>query len=151
MLRPIAGGIVGWLAMAVFTFITFTIVYLVIGVDGAYKPGVYDVSMLWIGLSTALSIIAALVGGVVYALVGRPESRGRVVFALVILGLGVGSAFAGMASAADKPDTRPDDVPVFEAVQNSKQPTWVAFLTAAIGGAGVYVGSGLVGGRKPEA
>lgn len=46
MFRPIAAVILGYLAMFVMVFGSFTVAYLLMGADNAFKPGVYEPSAL---------------------------------------------------------------------------------------------------------
>ncbi len=63
MARNIIGVIVGYLSMSVFMFITFTGLYFALGADGAFEPGSYKVSSIWIIASILIGILTALLGG----------------------------------------------------------------------------------------
>ena len=138
--RAIASVVVGYIVMALVVFVTFSLAYLAMGADGAYRPGVYDVSLLWIVCAFVLSFIAALVGGYVAAAIAKTGKPILFLIGLVIL-LGAISAVMSGAGAADIPAVRDADPGVFEAMQYSKQPTWVAWLTPVIGAIGVFFGS----------
>jgi hypothetical protein len=143
MLRAIASVIVGYIAMFAFIFITFSIAFVILGVEGSYKAGVYDVSLTWIVISMILSMIAALLGGWIAALIAATATPPRVLAALVlILGLAMSIPPIFMKDP-NAPTTRPADVGLMEAMQYSKPPPFVAVITPFIGGVGVLIGAGL--------
>ncbi|MGD8727635.1 MAG: hypothetical protein PVH40_08320 [Gemmatimonadales bacterium] len=138
--RAIASVIVGYVVMALIVFLTFSLAYLAMGADGAYEPGTYDVSILWIVCAFVLSFIAALVGGYVAAAIAKSGRPILVLIGLVIV-LGALSAIMTGSGAADLPTVRDVDPSVFEAMQYSWQPSWVAWLTPVVGALGVFFGS----------
>ncbi len=146
MLRNILGVIGGYVALAVFLGLAFTVLYLVLGTDGSYKPDSWEVSGLWVGLTIPIGIMAALLGGWVCRLISK--KRGAVTaLAVVVLALGIGEA-AYQFSREAPTRARPADIPVFEAASESRQPRWVAIANPIIGVVGVLLGGGALGGRK---
>ena len=138
MLRTIGSVLLGYLVMFVVVFAGLTAAYLAMGTNRAFHPGVYDVTVLWLAVMFAISILAAFVGGKVCALVAKSP---KAVFGLagLVLILGLLSAIPALtASGEAKP--RSSDVPNLEAMMNAKQPAWVALLMPVIGVAGVLVG-----------
>lgn len=89
-LRAILAVIVSYIAMAVIIFAGFSLYFLAIGVDGAYQPGTYEVTFLWIAGSIVISIAAALAGG----LVCRKLAKGR----KTVIGLVAVVGFLGVMS-----------------------------------------------------
>jgi len=151
MARAILGVIVGYVAMAALVFITFTLAYLAMGADGAFKPGTYDVTALWLAVSFALSVVGALLGGFVCAAVAKgPKAPVALVGIVFVLGL-VFAVATVMAPEDPTPKVRQGDVGNLEAMQGAKQPVWVAFLNPLIGTAGVLAGVRLKrrGGGSP--
>ena len=138
--RAIASVVVGYVVMALIVFATFSLAYVAMGADGAYKPGVYDVSVLWIVCALGLSFFAAFVGGYVAAAIAKTGQPILFLIGLVIL-LGAVSAIMSGAGAGDIPAVRDVDPSMLEAMQNSKQPAWVAWITPLIGAIGVFFGS----------
>jgi len=43
MIRNTFGVVLGYVAMFAFVFITFTILYFILGADGSFEPGTYEV------------------------------------------------------------------------------------------------------------
>lgn len=146
MLRTIGGVIVGYLAMFVFVFVTFTIAYLAMGTEGAFKPASYDVTALWLGVGFVVSSIAAIIGGFVCAAIAK-NSKAPMALAGLVLVLGLLMALPVlMASASDQPLVRTGNVSNFEAMQHAKQPAWWCLLNPLIGVAGVMLGARLKSG-----
>ena len=112
------------------------------GPERAFKPGVYDVTAGWLVLMFIVSIVAALIGGKVCALIAKSP---KAIFGLagLVLILGLLSAIPALGASSSEPKARSGDVSNMEAMMNAKQPAWVALLLPVIGVAGV-----LIGGRK---
>jgi hypothetical protein len=150
MVRGIAGVILGYVVMAGLVFTTFTAAYLAMGADRAFQPGSYDVSPVWIGVSFVLGLVAAVVGGLVCAMVSR-SGKGPLVLAALVLVLGLAMAVPVLAaSAGPPPSARTGDVANLDAMQMAKQPAWVALLNPLVGAVGVVVGSRLVRKSSPD-
>jgi len=141
MLRAIGAVLAGYAVMFVLVFVTFSGLYLAFGADGAFEPGTYDVSTLWLASSTVLNIVAALAGGLTCALIAR-GGRAPVALALFVLVLGLLMAIPVLqAPVASEP--RSAEVPNMEAMMNARTPVWVALLTPVIGAVGVLAGAAL--------
>ena len=67
MMRQVLAVVVGYVVMFAMVFATFTNAYFAMGTDRAFRPGTYDISVLWIVVSVVLSLIAAAVGGFICA------------------------------------------------------------------------------------
>jgi hypothetical protein len=148
MLRAVLAVIVGYLVMALLVFKTFTLAYLHIGADASFRPGTYDVTPLWLVVSFVLSFIAAFVGGWVCATIARRSTAPKGFAAAVfILGLIVALS-AIMASDDARPKMREGNVGNIAAMQNAKQPGWVALMNAFIAPAGILIGARLKKGAK---
>jgi len=144
MLKIIIGVIVGYLAMFIVVFTSLTAAYLGMGADRAFKPGLYEVTTLWLAVMFIVSIVAALVGGKVCALIGKSQ---KAVFGLagLVLVLGLLSAIPALTSPAADPKLRTGGVPNMEAMMNAKQPVWVALLMPVIGVVGTLAGGRIKG------
>ena len=146
--RAIGGVILGYLAMAVFVMLTFTGAFIMMGVDGAFKPGSYDVSAKWMVVSFGLGLVAALLGGWVCSVIA-PASKAPLFLAGLVLVLGLIFAIPVLRSSGnDAPKTRSGDVNAFEAMQEAKQPPAIALLNPIVGAIGVVLGGRLR--RRPS-
>lgn len=138
MLRSILGGIAGYIVMFIFVFATFTAAYLALGTDRAFAQGTYQVSWLWILVSTVLGTIGAIIGGYVAALAGKGSTAVKVL-AGIILVMGILTiAMAAMAPALT--DARGADVPNMEAMTKAQTPLWIAVINPIIGILGAMIG-----------
>lgn len=146
MWRTVVAVIVGYIAIFCFTAGSFTVAFLLLGVDGSFQPGTYDITPTWGITAIVLSLVAALVGGAVCGLIARPGSKAPHAFAAVVFLLGVISA--ATQGAREVPDTREADVAVFEAASNAKQPAWYAWSLPVIGALGTFAGASLVLGIR---
>jgi uncharacterized membrane protein YeaQ/YmgE (transglycosylase-associated protein family) len=65
MVRKILAVVGGYVVMAVFVFVTFTLTYLTLGTEGSFQPNSFEVSGLWIVASIVLGFIGAVLGGLI--------------------------------------------------------------------------------------
>jgi hypothetical protein len=149
MLRTVGSVILGYIVIAAFVLLSFSLVYVAMGPDRAYQPGTYEVSALWVVVSIVLSFIAAVLGGWACVLVARTQ-LGPQILAAAILVFGLVLAVMQLGSApADLPTVRDASVGVMEAMRNSRNPTWINFVTPLVAVVGILAGARLVG-RKPD-
>lgn len=145
MVRAILGVIVGYIVMALLVFCFLTIAYLGMGADTAFRPGTYNVSMLWVVVSCVLGLIAAIVGGLVCALISRSKRAVQVLAGIVFV-LGILIAIPALTTVDVRPNNRAGNVPNLQAMQLARTPGWVALINPFLGAAGVLIGSRL---KKP--
>ncbi|MBK9096931.1 MAG: hypothetical protein IPM14_02190 [bacterium] len=141
--RKIIGVIVGYVAMATFVFISFTILYMILGPEGSFQPGTYQVSAIWLVLSLVLGLFAAIIGGLVCVLIAKDKSAALWLAGLVlVLGLVLAIPQFGI-SEEEMNKIREGNVDNMEAMQNAKQPPLTLILNPIIGAVGVIAGSRL--------
>ena len=138
MARTIAGVVVGYLVMAIIVFAVFSLAYLALRADGAFQPGTYAPSVVWIILSFVFGFFAAWVGGRVCATIAR-NPNAVIALATLIIVLGVVFAIPVMRRTGG-PAARSESVGNMQAMQQAHMPLWVALLTPLVGAAGVIVG-----------
>lgn len=143
MVRNILGVILGYVAMFAVVFITFTILYFILGADGSFEPGTYEVSLIWIIISSILGLAAALLGGYLCILISK-NNKAAMVLAGLVLVLGIAMAIPALSDSTNEiQEMRSADVPNMEAMQKAKQPPIVLLLNPIIGALGVFAGSKL--------
>jgi hypothetical protein len=147
MVRVIGAVVLGYLTTAVLVFGLFTLAYLAMGADGAFRPGSYEPSDAWVWTSFALGLLAAVTGGMVCAAVGRSWNATLALAAVVVV-LGLLSAVPVLTGAQGEPEARAGAVPNMEAMMKARTPAWVALLNPVVGAAGVVLGGRL---RRPAA
>jgi len=147
----VAGSVVlGYIAMAAFVFLSFSLVYVALGPDRAYQPGTFEVSGLWVVVSFVLGFIGAVLGGWVCVLVARTQT-GPQILAAAILVFGLVLALMEPSSApADVPAVRDASVGVMDAMRYSRNPAWINFANPFVAVIGILLGASLVGRKKPE-
>ena len=141
MVRKILGAVIGYMAMAAFVMVTFTLTYLVLGPDGAFKPGHFGPSRLWIAISFVLGFAGAVLGGLVCALVSK-NLKSVIALAGIVAILGLVLAIP-ILMAEPIIEERTGDLPSFEAMQKGQQPGWVALLNPFVAAAGILAGGRL--------
>jgi hypothetical protein len=150
MVRAVLGVVAGYVVMAILVFSIFSLAYLLIGADAAFQPGTYEVTPLWLVISFVFSFLAAVVGGWICAAVARRSTAAKGFAAVVfILGL-ILAASVLMDSSNNRPREREGAVGNIAAMQNAKQPAWVAFVNALIAPAGILLGARLKGQKMPR-
>lgn len=151
MLRGIAAVIAGYIALFLFTMISFSLFYMAAGATFAYEPGTTVASTGWIAGALVLSLIAAIIGGWVAARIAR-SSRAALALAGLILVLGLVSAFMTQGVTRALPEGRTiESLSVLEAAQYTSQPGWYNFLIPFIGAAGALAGGTLATRRHAAA
>ncbi len=147
MRRNIGVALLGaYVVMFVGVFLLMTIAWMVLGADGAFEPGTWDVSSAWIVASIFVGLLAAIPGGMIAGKHGT-DSRAVTILIGIVVVLGVASALPDPGSA---PAVRPDGVSMWDAVASAVQPRWLAWLNPVIGVVGVLIGRAKVGGRSAD-
>ncbi|MBP9121007.1 MAG: hypothetical protein KBF59_09095 [Ignavibacterium sp.] len=147
MVRNILGVVLGYVAMFAFVFISFTVLYLILGADGSFESGTYEVSIVWVIISFILGLAAAVLGGYLCVLFLKNNKAVLVLAALVLI-FGIAMAIPALGESADDVyEMRKNDVSNMEAMQNAKQPAYMLILNPIIGALGVFAGSKLKKGK----
>lgn len=143
MVRKVLGVVVGYITMFAFVFLPFTVLYFILGVDGSFQNGTYEVSVIWIILSFVLGLAAAILGGFICALISQNQKVAFLLAGLVLV-LGFAMAIPEMNKSSDEVhEMRKNDVSNMEAMQHAKQPALVLLLNPLVGAIGVIAGSKL--------
>ncbi len=145
-MKTFGGVVLGYLMMVAFVFLSFSIAYRIMGADRAFQPGAYDVTNLWIITSFMLGLAGAILGGYMCEAIARDERAPKLLAVLVLL---LGFAFAVPVLTTTSPSApREGDVSHAVAIQNARQPPWVALLNPLFGAIGVLIGAGVRSGRS---
>jgi hypothetical protein len=141
MLRIIEGVVAGYVSMAVLVFLTFTSLYRVLGAEGIFKPGTYEVTGTWIGATLMVNVAAALLGGLVSVSVGK-SVKSATILSSAVLALGLVTTLMTL-NRSDPAPARTEAVGNLQAAQNAREPTWIGLSNPLIGAAGVLLGARL--------
>ena len=142
MLRAIAGVIASYIVMAIIITVVFIGLFLALGVERVFQPDSYEVSPLWLVISTALSVGSAFLGGYVCAAITK-SMRVCQVLALIVLVLGIVLCLPKMH---EDPHVRAGDVPTLQVMHLAQMPVWAHVLTPVLGAIGVLLGARI---KKP--
>ncbi len=148
MLRAILAVIVAYVAMFILIFVSFTAAMLAMGTERTYQPGTYDVSTLWVIVSSVLNLLIGLAGGVICILIAKRGSKAPI--ALMVVMLVLGFAMAITSGGREDPGSREGDVSPLDAASKSQAPAWSYWVTPLLGVAGVAISMTLMGGPKRD-
>lgn len=147
MVRYILGIVTGYISIVVFIFITFTLLYWLLGADGAFTPGTYNVSMTWIIFSLVLGFIGAVIGGYIAVKIAKHFNAGLILAAVVFI-LGVIMAIPALNMDEEKKNImRDSSVSNMEAMQKAQQPEFILIINPLLGAIGAIAGAMIL--RKP--
>lgn len=149
MVRRLFGIIVGYIVMAAIVFITFTLLYMALGVDNTFEPGSYNVTIMWVILSLLLSIIAAVIGGYVCTFISK-DKKTTYVFAAIVFVLGIVLAIPQLSKTEETSKIREGNVSNMQAMKDAKQPVSTLFLNPILGAVGIFAGSKLWKDKKEK-
>ena len=136
--RLIGSVVVGYIVMFCVVFLVFTGAYFALGADRAFLPGSYDASMLWNVLSIVLGFAAAVIGGMVCAMIAM-DARGPKWLAALVFVIGIAFAIPVLRQSPVS-EPRPAGLSMMEAMGKARQTPWTALLNPVIGVLGVMVG-----------
>jgi hypothetical protein len=136
--RLIGAVLLGYVTLALLIFAGLSLAYVVVGADGAFRPGVYDVSTLWIVISFVVSFGAAIAGGWVARRVARTPTGPRVLAGLVVV-VGVAMTLATMG-ATEVAGARTEAIGAMEAMQVAQTPLWIMLVNPLVGVLGILIG-----------
>jgi hypothetical protein len=148
MLKAIGAAVVSYVAIFLIVFVSFSIVWMAMGTDGAFKTATWNVSTGWVVATLMVGIVAALVGGYLCSMIGKSRTA-----VMILLGIVVVLGLVDAVATATRPDAglevvRMGDASMFEAMGKARQPGWLPFVNLAIGVGGVLIGSRLHGGSS---
>ncbi|MDH4130665.1 MAG: hypothetical protein OEW17_03005 [Gemmatimonadota bacterium] len=144
--RIIGAVVAGYVVMFVTVFLLMTAAWLVMGADGAFEAGSWQITFAWIAVSIVVSLAAAFAGGRACSAIAR-DPRGPTYLMGLVFVLGVVFAIPVLTAAPDAMAAlgpRPDELPMMDAMTKAQQPAWTALLNPVLGVAGVWLGA-----RKP--
>jgi hypothetical protein len=140
MLRAVAGVIVGYIAMAIFITVVFIGAFLALGVERAFQPDSYEVSILWLVISTVISLGGAILGGYVCAAIGKTKRACQALAAVVVI-LGLLLCLPAVKRGSSGPNVRAGEIPDLQAMRLEVMPIWAHLLTPVLGAVGVLLGA----------
>lgn len=141
--RLVLGVIIGYIVIAAFVFVAFSVTYMVLGAEGSFQPGSYEVSGTWSFASVVLGFIGAVLGGLTASKLGKRRTAGMVL-AGVVLVLGLIMAITTLSHKGTEAGVRQGEVAMSDAMQKAKEPGWYLIVNPLIGVVGVMAGARLM-------
>lgn len=133
--------VVSYLAIAITIMIIYNLAYLILGAEGSYQAGSWNVSTTWVILSIIVGLGSAWLGGKICTRMARNHVAAKYLIALIIV-LGIVTA---MTTNQGEMETVREIAPsMMEAATKSIQPMWLVWLNPLLGAFGVAIGSGLL-------
>ncbi len=137
ILRSILAMLAGYTAMAGAIMITFTLVYLVLGAEGSFRPDSWEPSATWMSISIVVGVGAAVLGGWISQLIDSTGMGSKLLIGVVVV---LGLVVFGLSYSADPELVRTIESPTSqEAMNNAVQPTWFPFVNIILGVSGVLI------------
>ncbi|MEZ6241588.1 MAG: hypothetical protein R3B57_00940 [Phycisphaerales bacterium] len=148
MVRSIVGVILGYVAIFIAVAVLFSLLMIVLGTEGSYKPGSWEASTTFAAIAVVLNLIAAALGGFVCRLIAR--KRGAVIaIAIVIAVLGI--ADSAYRLTLEDPGPREGEVSIMEGASRSRSPVWFTIAQPIVGVLGALIGGGALKGGRSDA
>lgn len=137
LLKNILAAIVGYVVMAFTVFALFSLLWIILGPSGSFRPGSWEVSGVWAAGSVVVGLLAACLGGLACTRLAH-DRKAVWILIVIVLALGVYTALMPMEMAAGP---RPDEVSMMEATVGARQPGWLIWLNPVLGVVGVWFGT----------
>lgn len=142
MIRKVFGIVIGYVVIAAFVFITFSIAYMILGTERSFLPNSCEVSFSWIVVSQILGFAAAILGGLTSIMIGQSRKATMILAGLVLV-IGIAVAVPTLSGVDERALVRTGEIGVIDVMRNAHLPAWLAFLNPLIGAAGIILGSRL--------
>ncbi len=136
--QDIGAAVLGYIVMFIVAFVLFLGTWSLLGAEGSFKPGEWDVSTSWIVASIALGFVVSMSGGFATSKAGQSTRAVWFLVAMVVV-VGIVQAIPEAGSLAP----RPDGVSMFDAMSSLQQPRWLYAVNPIVGVAGVLLGARL--------
>jgi hypothetical protein len=136
VVRNVLAAIGGYVAMFAVAFALLSLTWAVLGADGSFQAGTWEVSTAWIVVSFVLGLIVSMAGGFCASKLGADEKAVWILAGLVIV-MGVLQALPETGHEL----VRPDGVSMFEAMGSIIQPRWLYYVNPILGVIGVLLGA----------
>lgn len=141
MIRNILSVIAAYIVMAICMFLTYTLFYLALGADGAFKPGLYNVSNRWLLGSFVIGFVSVVIGGYIAVFIAK-NTKADLWYGIVVLAL---TLLVGILAyqKGNPHEARIGIVDNSAAMQKAQNPTWFNFLIPFTGFFAALVGGKL--------
>ncbi len=135
-MRTFGSVLLGYITLFVLVFVSYTVLYSVLGDEGAFIAKSYAVSTPWLTVSLGLSFLSALIAGILTNKMGGDDASIWLIVVIVLLGIALGVMNLGAPPAGE----RSASVPPMEAMAKAVTPAWATFVNSALTAIGSAVG-----------
>ena len=139
VLRNLGAAVLGYVAVAIVSFVLPAIMWLVLGPDGAFRPDSWDTSPAWNAGWIVVAVAGAAAGGFACAKVAADRYGVWMLVALLLVGGALSLAFYVPAEAG----ARPADVDMMAGMSSARNPTWLGWLNLPLAAVGALLGARL--------
>ena len=139
VLKNILAAVLGYVVIFAVAFVLFSLRWMVLGADGSFEPGGWEVSGAWIGSNIVLGTIVSVAGGFTCSKLAANRQGVAILIGLVIV-VGILSAMPDAEAAGA---VRPEGVSMFDAMTSVRLPVWIQWLNPVIGVIAVVLGAKL--------
>jgi hypothetical protein len=146
--KVIGGAVAGYVVMFVTVFVLMTVGWTALGAGGSFKPGTWETSTAWVGVTLVVDVLAALGGGYVAMLIAKRPLGPQMLAGLVIV-LGFLMSIPMFTADTSELGPRPDVVTMMDAMSKAQQPLWLVIANPLLGAVFALVGGRLR--KAPEA
>jgi hypothetical protein len=145
VIRAIVAVIVGYVALVCAVFALLTASWMILGADGAFEPGTYQQSPTWLVVASVAGLIAAIIGGLVCALIAVKKSKAPTVLLCIVLILGILELVVNLTSDRGEPLPRTGSVTMTQAIEQAQPPIVFLIIMPIVGAIGVGIGARISG------
>lgn len=140
--RVIGAVIGGYVVMFIWVFALSTAAWFGLGPSGAFLPGSWEPSVLWLAINIVVGLTGGIAGGYSCALIAKGDHRGPKGLIGLVVVLGILFAIPVIMGPAVEPGPRPDSLAMTDAMMKIRMPIWIALLNPVLGAVGVLLGAG---------
>ena len=144
LLRNLGAAVLGYVAVAIVSFVLPAIMWWVLGPDGAFRPDSWDTSPAWNAGWIVVALVGAAAGGFVCAKVAANRHGVWMLVALLLAGGALSLAFYVPAGEG----VRPADVGMMEGMGSARNPVWLGWLNLPLAAVGALLGGRIAGVRR---
>lgn len=153
MLRIAIGAIVGYICIGLLVALLLTVTAIAMGPQRVYADQSWQPSIAWCLASLGVGLVAAVISGIVAALVAATRGGAYALCSLVCVFGCSAAIFSDATPPADAPP-RPAEMGVMDYLNSarySRVPKWVDWGNAAVGAAGTLLAARLYPRRTSSA
>ena len=136
-LRNLGAVVLGFVALAVVSFVLPMIMWMVLGTDGAFQPDSWETSTVWNAGWIIVAVVGAAAAGFVCSKVAADKRGVWILIALMV----VSATWTALFYAPAGEGMRPPDVGMLEAMGSARSPAWMGWLNMPLAAVSAFFGA----------